>query len=86
MKWKKVTQAYMWAHYMSEDGNWKAYDEDRIIKGGGRGTVYNPKTKSFVKPDVVKHVWKLENIKTGNTVEIDFKTLKEAKQYAEENN
>lgn len=34
MKWTKETQVYMFAHYYSEDGNWKAWDEDKTVKGG----------------------------------------------------
>lgn len=83
MKWRKETQSYMWAHY-SEDGNWKAWDEDKTIKGGGRDTYYNPETKSFVKCDALKHIWILQNLKTGEVVDIEFKTLKAAKQFAEE--
>jgi hypothetical protein len=84
MKWSKETQAYMWAHYYSEDGNWKAWDEDRTVKGGGRGTVYNPELKRFVQKDAVKHIWLLQNLVTGDVVDKEFKTLKAAKQYAEE--
>lgn len=67
MKWTKETQAYMWAHYYSEDGNWKAWDEDITTK---RGTL--------------KHVWLLQNLVTGEIVDAEFKTLKAAKQYAEQ--
>lgn len=84
MKWRKETMVYMWANYYSEDGKWKSWDVDKKIKGGGRGTVYNPETRSFVKPDIVKHIWLLQNLETGETVDIEFKTLKAAKQYAEE--
>ena len=83
MKWTKKTQAYMWAHYYSEDGNWKAWDEEKTVKGGGRGKIYNPETKKFVQADAVKHYWKLQNLTTGEIIENEFKTLKAAKEYAE---
>lgn len=31
MKWRKETQVYMFAHYFSEDGNWKAWDETKMV-------------------------------------------------------
>lgn len=83
MKWTKETKTYMWANYYSENGTWKAWDEDKTIKGGGRGTVYNPELKKFVPKDITKHYWKLQNVITGEVVEQEFKTLKAAKQYAE---
>lgn len=83
MKWRRETQAYMWAHYYSEDGNWKAYDEDIHIKCGGRKKWYNPKTHKMENEDLVKHVWFLVNLKTGKKLDIEFKTLKQAKEYAE---
>lgn len=84
MKWTKETQAYMWAHYYSEDGNWKAWDEDMVIKGGSPKKCYNPITKKVEQMDAFKHVWKLENLKTGEVVDQEFKTLKAAKEYAEQ--
>ena len=84
MKWRKETRAYMWANYYSEDGNWKAWDEDKTIKGGGRGTVYNPELKKFVQKDAVKHYWKLKNLKYGYIVDQEFKTLKAAKEFVEQ--
>ena len=84
MKWRKETKAYMWANYYSEDGNWKAWDEDITIKGAGRKK-YNPETNTFVKSDVVKLIWFIQNLRTGETVE-GFKTLKSAKEYAESKN
>lgn len=82
MKWTKETKAYMWANYFSEDGNWKAWDEDKTIKGGSNKKYYNPETKRFEKADKTIHFWKLENLKTGEIIE-PFKTLKAAKEYAE---
>ena len=83
MKWRKETQVYMWAHYYSEDGNWKAWDEDKVIKGGSPKRHYNPKTHMMEHDDLIKHYWKLENLKTGEVIENEFKTLKAAKEYAE---
>ena len=85
MKWRKETQVYMFAHYFSEDGNWKAWDEDIVIKGGSRKKFYNPKTKKMENEDSLKHIWKLENLKTGEVIDKEFRTLKAAKTYAEEN-
>lgn len=84
MKWRKETQVYMWAHYYSEDGNWKAWDVDKVIPGGSNRKYYDPKTKTMKREDAIKHIWKLENLKTGEIVNLEFKTLKAAKQYAEE--
>lgn len=84
MKWKKETQAYMWAHYYSEDGNWKAWDDDVVIKGGSRRKYYNTKTKRMENEDALKHIWKLQNLKTGEVIAQEFKTLKAAKEYAEQ--
>lgn len=83
MKWRKETKVYMWANYYSEDGNWKAWDEERVIVGGGRKKVYNPETKKMVYNDAIKHFWKLQNLATGEILENEFKTLKEAKNFAE---
>jgi len=83
MKWRKETQVYMFAHYYSEDGNWKAWDEDKVIKGGSTKRYYNPKTHKMEHDDLIKHYWKLENLKTGEVIENEFKTLKAAKEYAE---
>ena len=84
MKWRRETQAYMWAYYYSEDGNWKAYDRDVLVqKGGGRKKWYNPKTHKMEHDDLIKHVWFLENLQTGEQLDIEFKTLKQAKEYAE---
>lgn len=82
MKWRKETQAYMWAYYYSEDGKWKAYDTDIVIKGGSRKKWYNPTTKKMENEDSCKHVWYLENLHTGEKFG-EFKTLKQAKEYAE---
>lgn len=83
MKWNKETQAYMWAHYYSEDGTWKAWDDEREIKGASRKKFYNPKTKQMENMSVIKHFWKLMNLKTGEIVDREFKTLREAKEFAE---
>lgn len=83
MKWTRETKVFMWANYYSEDGNWKAWDEDRLIKGGSNKRSYNPKTKKFERDDKIEHFWKLENLKTGEVVSEEFKTLKAAKAYAE---
>jgi len=53
MKWRKETKVYMWANYYSEDGNWKAWDEEKVIVGGGRKKVYNPETKKMVYIKIV---------------------------------
>lgn len=49
MKWTRKTKVFMWANYYSEDGNWKAWDEERVIKGGSNKRYYNPKTKNSKK-------------------------------------
>lgn len=82
MKWIKKTKVYMFADYFSEDGNWKAWDEDIYIKGGSRKKFYNPETKQFERMDACKHIWYLENLNTGEITE--HKTLKAAKAFAEE--
>ena len=83
MKWRKVTKSYMWADYFSEDGRWKAWDEDHQIKGGSRKKYYNPETKKFENGDSYIHYWKLQNLETGEILEQEFKTLRDAKQFAE---
>jgi len=83
MEWTKETQVYMFAHYYSEDGNWKAWDEDIVIKGGSNKKYYNKETKRMERMDAFKHVWFLENIKTGERIAQEFKTLKACKEYAE---
>lgn len=82
MKWKKETQIYMWAHYYSEDGNWKAWDESELVKGGSRKKWYNPKTKKMENEDSWHHFWLVQNLKTGEIFK-EFKTLKAAKEFAE---
>jgi hypothetical protein len=71
----------MWAEYYSEDGNWKAYDKDIIIKGGSNKKHYNPKTKRMERDDAIRHIWILEK-NTGERFD-QFKTLKAAKEFAE---
>ena len=83
MKWRKETQAYMWANYYSEDGEWRAWDEDKVISGGGRNKVYSPKLKKMVKTDAIKHIWKLQNLKSGDVLPDEFKTLKAIKEFVE---
>lgn len=84
MKWTRETKVYMWANYYSEDGNWKAWDEEEIVKGGGRKRYYDPDTKQFKKEDLIRHFWKLQDLRTGRVLEQEFKTLKAVKQFAEE--
>lgn len=83
MKWRKETQVYMWAHYYSEDGAWKAWDVDIRIEGGSRKRYYDPKTRTLKHEDAWRHIWRLENLETGEMIDIEFKTLKAAKEYAE---
>jgi len=83
MKWTKETKVYMWANYYSEDGNWKAWDEEKVIKGGSRKKYYNTELRKMVNEDAFKHYWKLQNLRTGEVLENQFKTLKEAKTFAE---
>lgn len=83
MKWKKETQVYMFAHYFSEDGNWKAWDEYRTIAGGSNKKIYDPKTKQFRNGDATKHFWKLQNLKTCEVLAEEFQTLRSAKEHAE---
>ncbi len=83
MKWTKETKVYMWANYYSEDGNWRAWDEEKLIPGGSRTKVYNRELKKMVNADAYKHFWKLQNLATGEVLENQFKTLKEAKTFAE---
>lgn len=85
MKWRRETQSYMWAHYYSEDGKWKAWDEDKVVKGGSKKREYNPKTKKFEHANSYKHVWYLKNLETGEVINQEFKTLKAAKEYASMN-
>lgn len=86
MKWRKETQSYMWAHYYSEDGNWKAQDEDVLVKKeGSPKRYYDSETKKWKHEDLYKHVWYLKNLKIGEKVDKEFKTLKAAKAYAEAN-
>lgn len=84
MKWRKETKVYMWANYYSEDGNWKAWDEERVIKGGSNRRYYNTKTRKMEKEDKIEHFWKLQNLKTNEIIDKEFKTLKAAKQFAEQ--
>lgn len=83
MKWSRDTKVYMWANYYSEDGNWKAWDEDEVIKGGSRKKYYDPEEKKFKHEDLIKHFWLLENLKTGEVINKKFKTLKAAKEFVE---
>lgn len=82
MKWNKKTVTYMWAEYFSEDGFWKVYDKDVLVKGGSNKKFYNPKTKKMERRDSYKHIWILVNLETGETFD-QFKTLKAAKEFAE---
>lgn len=82
MKWAKETKSYMWAEYYSEDGNWKAYDKDILVPGGSNKKFYNAKTKRMERMDALRHVWFVENLKTGEVFE-NFKTLTAAKNFAE---
>ena len=81
MKWTRETKSYMWANYYSEDGVWLAYDTEEQVEG--KRTKYNPITRKFEKPIVYKHYWILENLVTGERIPIEFKSLKAAKEYAE---
>lgn len=80
MKWRKESRAYMWANYYSEDGNWKAWDED-VYKISNRKE-YNPTTRKFEQKKVAVHTWFLQNLQTGEIV-FKAKTLKSCKEYAE---
>ena len=82
MKWTKETRVYMWANYYSEDGRWKAWDEE-VQKPSNRKW-YNPETRKFEPKTTYDHYWLLENLETGEKLEQHFKTLKSAKTYAEE--
>ena len=82
MKWTKETRAYMWANYYSEDGKWKAWDED--VKKLTNRKWYNPDTRNFEQKVTFEHRWFLKNLTTGEIVDQNFKTLKAAKAYAEE--
>ena len=84
MKWRKETQVYMYAHYYSEDGNWKAFDENILIPGGSRNKYFNKETGRLENYDSWKHIWKLESLATGEVIAKEFKTLKAAKEYAEQ--
>ncbi len=80
MKWIKETKVYMWANYYSEDGNWKAWDEDITVQS--KNKKYNPKTHKMEHTEVTKHIWMVQNLKTGEIFK-EFKTLKAAKEFAE---
>ncbi len=82
MKWRKETQVYMFAHYFSEDGNWKAWDETKMVEGGSRKKYYNPKTHKMENMNSYRHYWLVQNLKTEEIFK-EFKTLKEAKTFAE---
>ena len=82
MKWTRETQSYMWAQYHSEDGKWVAWDED--VQTTSSRKSYNPLTKQWESKTILKHVWNLKNKITGETV-TGFKTLTEAKKFAEQN-
>lgn len=81
MKWTKETQTYMWAKYHSEDGNWVAWDEEILVKSNKRK--YNPVTKRFENLETYNHFWLLKNKVTDEIIPEKFKTLKAAKEYAE---
>lgn len=81
MKWSRETKVYMWANYYSEDGKWVAWDEDVLMESGKRK--YNPKTRKMEAVKTLKCVWFLKNLQTGEKVNQEFKTLKAAKEYAE---
>lgn len=80
MKWRKETQAYMWAKYFSEDGRFEAWDEDVAVKSSRKE--YNPETRKFENKTVYRHTWFLKDLETDKIV-LTAKTLKECKEYAE---
>lgn len=84
MKWKKETQAYMWARYYSEDGRWMVYYKDMCYTSKSNRKEYNPKTKKFEPKIIFKHIWFLKDLKTDEIV-FSGKTLKSCKEYAENN-
>ena len=81
MKWKKVTKVYMWAEYFSEDGKWKSWDKDITVKTNRKE--YNPRTRKIEAVTGLRHIWLLQNLQTGEMIPQEFKTLKAAKEYAE---
>ena len=82
LKWERKTQVYMWAWYFSSDGKWKAFDRD--IQSKSSRKFYNPITRQFEHKTTYAHVWKLENLVTNEVLHNNFKTLAEAKKFAEE--
>lgn len=80
MKWRKETEAYMWARYYSENGKYVAYDRDVAVTTNRKE--YNPKTHKFEPKIGYRHTWFLENLETGEIV-FTGKTLKACKEYAE---
>ena len=80
MKWRKETRGYMWAKYYSENGRYKAWDDDVYVKSNLK--VYNPKTRKFENKTIAKHTWFLKDLETGKVVFVG-KTLKSCKEYAE---
>lgn len=82
MKWRKETQVYMFAKYYSEDDTWVAWDKNEIVKGGSKKKFYNAKTHKMENMDSYHHYWLVQNLKTGEIFK-EFKTLKEAKAFAE---
>ena len=80
MKWRKETRAYMWANYYSENGRYKAWDEDVYVKSSRKE--YNPKTRKFENKTILKHTWFLKDLEKGEIVFVG-KTIKSCKEYAE---
>lgn len=81
MKWSKETKAYCWANYYSEDGNWKAWCEEKLVESNRKK--YNPLTKKNESISTFKVWWVLQNMKSGEIIDKEFKTLKAAKEFAE---
>lgn len=81
MKWKKETKVYMWANYYSEDGKWMAWCEEKVVDSDRKK--YNPITRKYEKIKSFKVWWSLKNLETMEKVNIEFKTLKAAKEFAE---
>lgn len=74
--WRKEKRSYMWANYYSADGNWKAWDEDVAT-----GKFHWCKSVQ-AKTEIFRLEWFLQDLRTGEIFG-GFKTLRQAKEYAE---
>lgn len=79
--WTRETQVYLTAKYFSPKKQFCAYFNEEQVES--KRTFYNPITRKNEKKIVYKTYWKLENLVTGETLPHEFKSLSEAKVFAE---